>query len=499
MTFFFSFFKYFGESRRLKTEFNKAETFYNQKTIRILFDNWRVYSQDFHLKSLKANSCFDDKMKDLKLRYFNEWREFTQESKDENYKERVAVTFHLKILLSTVFRSWNTYTTNRGLKHFNDKNKIEEFQKKIQIKLIFKIYYEKWKFKKDQKILENYSVELSVNHYNKKIEKNVLNHWIVFTKLAKKKKLLEKQADWFNKMRLNCFAFQVWQQKYALIAQENEKNNKSIIHWAWQLEKKCFVNWLMYVNNRKMKKNRYSEAMNDRRNEILKNIVKSFIIYSNDSRDRRFKQLVNQKQQKLTIDNQLELKYYHRWRENFKRKRQAKSKLNSLFNKVDEFERRIPDKQTPILSFTDLPSMRILNRPQPRKPAFLLDSIIQDQAVNIETNSKSNESVLNISSTVPTIEVLNTIATASENKVTKPVLLPPSAFTTVLPETKILIFENQSRCTSATTTFDTEMHQEMTLLKLNDQNLIKKSEENYNLMRLKERLENLSMKKEKLK
>jgi hypothetical protein len=43
------------------------------------------------------------------------------------------------------------------------------------------------------------------------------------------------------------------------------------------------------------------------------------------------------------------------------------------------------------------------------------------------------------------------------------------------------------------------MHQEMTLLKLNNQNTIMKNEENYNLMRLKERLEDLSIKKEKLK
>ncbi len=443
------------------------------------------------MKVVKANNCFDDKKKDLKLRYFNEWREFTEESKEENYKEKIAVTFHLKNLLSTVFHSWNTYTTNRALKHFHDTNRVEEFQKKIQFKLILKIYYEKWRLRKDKKILENYSLELSISHYNRKIEKKVFDHWIIYKKLAKRKKLLEKQADWFNQMRLNCYAFKLWQQKYALIVEENEKNNKSIIHWAWQLEKKCFVNWLMYVNNRKMKKKRYSEAINDRRNEILKNVVKSLIIYSNDSRDRRFKQLFNQIQQKLTKDNQLELKYYHRWRENFKKKHQARCKLNSLFNKVDDFDRRIPGKQTPILSFTDLPSMRVINRPQPRKPSFLLESVNQMDQVAVEINTKINESI-SLKMTPTKEPPLITAITE------KPVLLPPSAFTTVLSDAKIFN-KNLSRCTSTTTTFDTEMHQEMTLLKLNNQNTIMKNEENYNLMRLKERLEDLSIKKEKLK
>ena len=357
---------------------------------------------------------------------------------------------------------------------------------------------------------------MAISHYNKKIEKNLLDHWTVYTKLAKKKKLLENQADWFDQRRLSNYVFKLWQHKYVLAIEENEKNNKAIIHWAWQLEKKCFLNWLMYINKRKMKSTRYANAINDRRNEILKTVVKSFIIYSNDSRDRRFKQLVNQKQQKITIDNQLELKYYHRWRENFKKKRHTTSKLNSLFNKVDDFERRIadiPGKQTPILSFTDLPSIRIVNRPQPRKPAFLLDSVNFDQVP--ESVNKANGNILNVIKTdngenppvvvvEPAIEkdkvVQSSVLKSSENRLSKPVLLPPSAFT-VIPETKIISHDVsiQSRSTSVTTTFDTEMHQEMTLLKLNNENLVKKNEENYNLIKLKERLENLTMKKEKLK
>ena len=412
------------------------------------------------------------------------------------------------------------------MKHYNDQNKIDEFQQKIQQRLVFKMYYKKWKCKKEKINLENNSIKLSIDHYSKRINKKLFDHWIIYAKISKRKKLMETQADWFNEMRLKFFAFKVWQQKYNLIIEENKKNNKAIIHWAWQLEKKCFLNWLLYVNTRKLKKKRYDDAINDRRNEILKSVIKCFIVYSNDSRDRRFKQLVNQKQQQLTIQNQLELKYYHRWREYFKTKQQTKSKLNILFNKVDAFERRInsnsylpivplqPGKQTPILSFTDTPAIRVTNRPQPRKPAFLLDSVnVDDTAGFKNTNNNTEKSILSMVTAKESIEnksiiipVITTVEPFTDNKLNKPVLLPPSAFT-VLPEAKILsstieqqpIIKTQSRCSSTTTTFDTEMHQEMTIQKLNNENFVKKNAESYNLIKLKERLENLAIKKEKLK
>ena len=67
-----------------------------------MFDNWRVYAKDFHLKVIKANNNHDIKMSHLKLKYFQQWQEFTQRSKEENYKMKIAETFNLKNLLSKV-------------------------------------------------------------------------------------------------------------------------------------------------------------------------------------------------------------------------------------------------------------------------------------------------------------------------------------------------------------------------------------------------------------
>jgi hypothetical protein len=364
--------------------------------------------------------------------------------------------------------------------------------------------------------LENYSNELALSHYNKKLNKKVLEHWIIYTKISKRKNLLEKQADWFNKMRLKFYGFKLWQQKYVEIVEDNERNNKAVIHWAWQLEKKCFLNWLLYINQRKLKKKRYNDAISDRHNEILKSSLKCLIVYANDSRERRHKQLLNLKQRKITIENQLEYKYYHRWKEIYKKNHQKKLKINSLYDKVDDFQNRISSnsylptvvtngKQTPILAFTDIPAIRVTNRPQPRKPAFLLDSINADvsTASSNETGGKSFENFSILSMVRPKIVV----ESEPEKPVlllkdAKPVLLPPSAFS-VLSETKIVnSFDHTktlSRCSSVTTTFDTEIHQELTLLKLNNENFVKKNEESYNLMKLKERLENLAISKDKLK
>ena len=59
-------------------------------------------AQDFHLKVVEANKNYEIKMFYLKQYYFDEWREFTHVSKEENYKEKVSITYHLKNLLSKV-------------------------------------------------------------------------------------------------------------------------------------------------------------------------------------------------------------------------------------------------------------------------------------------------------------------------------------------------------------------------------------------------------------
>jgi hypothetical protein len=111
--YFFSFFKYLNQCRRLKEKFEKAEKFYNLRINRIIFDNWRVYTQEFHLKVVQANKNYDIKMMDVKLQYFQEWREFIEVSKDDRYKEKVSDAFYLRNSLLKV--CLNKYSRNSSV------------------------------------------------------------------------------------------------------------------------------------------------------------------------------------------------------------------------------------------------------------------------------------------------------------------------------------------------------------------------------------------------
>lgn len=98
----FFFLKYLNEKRAINEKFKKAENFYNMKMSKILFENWRDYIIDFRVKKEKANKNYEIKIYNKKLEYFNQWRDYTIQSKDENHKEIIANTFHLKNFLLKV-------------------------------------------------------------------------------------------------------------------------------------------------------------------------------------------------------------------------------------------------------------------------------------------------------------------------------------------------------------------------------------------------------------
>ncbi len=49
----------------------------------------------------------------------------------------------------------------------------------------------------------------------------------------------------------------------------------------------CFVKWLIYIGERKRKKARYNQATNHRHDELLRNSLRQFLIYTDHTKQRR--------------------------------------------------------------------------------------------------------------------------------------------------------------------------------------------------------------------
>lgn len=155
-------------------------------------------------------------------------------------------------------------------------------------------------------------------------------------------------------------------------------------------------------------------ALENRQIDILRNCGQKFLIYSSDSKQRRLyaSRLLKERFQAGEIE--LELKYFYLWRSKCKFSKQNNLKieppkdtcLNKALVRVEtSLERR--EKVTNVISNPELIiEMRQQSRPAPRKPNYLLESV--------DVKPKNQEKP-------PTLSNPNVV------------LIPPTAFTRVAP------------------------------------------------------------------
>ncbi len=48
-----------------------------------------------------------------------------------------------------------------------------------------------------------------------------------------------------------------------------------------------FLNWLIYISERKRKKARYNEATHRRHDELIRNSLRQFLVYTDHTKQRR--------------------------------------------------------------------------------------------------------------------------------------------------------------------------------------------------------------------
>jgi hypothetical protein len=93
-----------------------------------------------------------------------------------------------------------------------------------------------------------------------------------------------------------------WKQAWQTEQKLHEQKHRALLFWALQLQKKvrfnilqlisnflfqCFVKWLIYISGRKRKQARYNEATHHRHDELIRNSLRQFLIYTDHTKQRR--------------------------------------------------------------------------------------------------------------------------------------------------------------------------------------------------------------------
>jgi len=199
------------------------------------------------------------------------------------------------------------------------------------------------------------------------------------------------------------------------------KKRRALIFWALQLQKKCFLKGLIYITERKRKKARYNEATHHRHDELIRNSLRQFLIYTDHTKQRRQALFIHQQVYLYHDRNALASKYASKWRAYVKESIARKQQTQRLI------KRNINPNPLDLVKFNNSPP-QITNRPRPRKPAFLSGSF-STSTVNIKESQIPTTNIRTPSpSPPPTIDHSLHSPFVSVKQKDAPILLPPSAF-----------------------------------------------------------------------
>jgi hypothetical protein len=440
-----------NDSKQIKKKLIQSKVFYETKLIKYLFQAWHQQTKVFKEQNSLVQIKYDKKLNEKKLNYFHEWLNQTRQLKQDRLNEHLACTFYFKNLLLKSLNEWMNYTEYKSIKRYESNQALIKMQN-IKKKLI----YLKWKQKTMDKMNEKSKFELAAKYYSNKLIKKLISKWrIDFIQQCRSINLKNKQANWFLQMRLKTEFYFKWLVKHENEEKLKDKNRKALLFWSINVQREHFRAWFKWFQLQKLKKQRYKLALEQRNHDILKECAKKFIIYSTDSKQRRLmaNKQINNFNSIYKLD--LMLKYFTIWfnkckifklKQNKQEPNQQKNQIHIIINESSSLEKQMIIENT-------LCVRSPTSRSAPRKPSFLNDSI----QINNESHKKS------------TIDPI--------------LLMPPSAF--------VLNYHNKEQ-------------EEKKEEEINEQQLLnkqRKSDESKNLelIKFKKKLENYSIKSEKLK
>lgn len=389
-----------------------------------------------------------------------------------------------------------------------------------------------WKQRTEEIINENSKDNLADCYCRRKLFSKVLIGWRLYITKCRNYKLLEHQAQIFFQVRLKTEFYFKWIKKYETELDMRDKNEQALILWAINIKRKCYSAWFDWYKYKKEKKNRYKLVLHDRQIDILKDCARKMLIYSMDSKQRRINSNDLLKKRRLLDTLDLEIKYFNLWLSKCKFYKQKKTVQINPVVEQNDFKYTIRKdsslKQKEVFSESTLIVKDISfssNRPKPKKPTFLIDSI------DLSNKSKKIENLVIPSENLyePIISP-KPIVSSIQAELSNLNLLPPTAFTISSSKVQFIgqqnLHENNSKRIeinlvkdndeiSVSTIGKEEIQSELDLKrkeKRNDSKTVpremsvgkhtktsKKQNGNSELEDLKKRLEILTIKSEKLK
>ncbi|XP_050397513.1 protein SFI1 homolog [Patella vulgata] len=402
-------------SRQEKTRLKeKADKYYKKKVCRLMFIHLKLYIQQTRQINTAVKNRYQVKCQQLKSMTLKQWYKNAKEEKEERCKDNTADLHHNIHLIHRVFTTWHRYAVIHSFKK-TESNKLELEAREHLKRVIVKQCFNKWCAAKDRNILIKLRLQQAAQHHENKTCEKVIKAWIESTQLSRRKNLLARQSQWFYNVRLTAKYYLLWKQYLIEAEKTQEKTHIALWHWSLNLQKKVVEVWIQYIGERKRKKERIATAMSNRRARLLRNGVSQWLNVADDLSKMRSKFAAEQ-QAKTAYDRyQLLQKYALHWKHVTIKNIRIRGGPRPLTIKdpskelaVNQLKHILPSREPPSIfpassRYSDLPALKmasaspclpldsrkttsenvqyqepsqlIRQRPKPRRPAFLVDSL----------------------------------------------------------------------------------------------------------------------------
>ncbi|XP_033126478.1 protein SFI1 homolog isoform X2 [Anneissia japonica] len=371
-----------------------AEVFYQQCLLRKVVDAWKTYNNEviaIHMEASKKKS----KVEKRRLgELFHQWHHTTQELIEDRLKLQKAEKYHAVKLKSTVFNRWNYYAIIHIGCRDEEERRIQHLQCKLRtgkLKRVFKAWVSFTAIKQTKCYLNS----KARFHYQSKMKRKVMEQWKEFNSIQLRKALLHRQSIWLHNTRLLSFGFKRWWKQYHLSVGEQAKSNTALWQWSLVLQRKVLLAWVTYTADKKRKQARLVEAMASRRKRLLKEGASKWLRVASYLASERERFAARQQVENAFTSYQLVHRCAMKWRQKTLAKRvlphgpsmkpQAKQSNKMLLPnpKQSSTEPQVSVKPKPAQDEGLASIDRLLsglsskqrNRPQPRRPAFLMESL----------------------------------------------------------------------------------------------------------------------------
>ncbi|XP_059511132.1 protein SFI1 homolog isoform X2 [Stegostoma tigrinum] len=391
---------------------------------------WKVY----HLNNKQILCKVDEKEKKRRrelLRFsFYTWRENACTLADEAKKAAIASQHYHRVLLSKVVEYWRDAVSLQIYQRQQEEELVLKARQHLGF-LQLQHAFSHWKQISRSSVILRDKMKAAAQHYGQKVMKKCLLSWKQHHAHYLRAILLRRCGDWFQAQRLYRCYFTDWKVKLLLKQEETKKTAIALWHWSFSLQGKVFDAWLMYVEERRRKKLRIAKAVQTYHSHLLRLGVAAILRYTSDMMQFR-RQVAAEHQMKTAYSlHQVVYRCAMTWkqkalckRESSKHKSSAvtckksvvfklpvsevskgngfstktgilKSESKERISKVplnpvryDSLPTRLPNGD---MDFTNLPPACPI-RLQPRRPAFLLESVQKKAPLDRNNSSSASDS-----------------------------------------------------------------------------------------------------------